>query len=60
MDHVTVLGAGAWGTTLAWMLAKGVNVIPIPGSSRPETAQASAAAADIALTADEVARLDAS
>jgi aryl-alcohol dehydrogenase-like predicted oxidoreductase len=46
--------------TLAWMLAKGDNVIPIPGSSRPETAQASAAAADIELTSDEVARLDAS
>jgi aryl-alcohol dehydrogenase-like predicted oxidoreductase len=45
--------------TLAWMLAKGDNVIPIPGSSRPETAVASAAAADIELTADEVARLDA-
>jgi aryl-alcohol dehydrogenase-like predicted oxidoreductase len=46
--------------TLAWMLAKGDNVIPIPGSSRPETARASAAAADIELTSDEVARLDAS
>lgn len=46
--------------TLAWMLAKGDNVIPIPGSSRPETAQASAAAADLKLTAAEVARLDAS
>jgi aryl-alcohol dehydrogenase-like predicted oxidoreductase len=44
--------------TLAWMLAKGDNVIPIPGSSRPETAVASAAAADIELTADEVTRLD--
>ena len=31
----------------AWMLAKGSRVIPIPGSSRPETAVASAAAADI-------------
>jgi aryl-alcohol dehydrogenase-like predicted oxidoreductase len=47
-------------TTLAWMLAKGDNVIPIPGSSRPQTAIASAEAADIELTADEVARLDAS
>ena len=46
--------------TLAWMLAKGSRVIPIPGSSRPETAIASAAAADITLTPDQVARLDAS
>ena len=33
--------------TLAWMLAKGSRVIPIPGSSRPETAVASAAAAEL-------------
>jgi aryl-alcohol dehydrogenase-like predicted oxidoreductase len=46
--------------TLAWMLAKGSRVIPIPGSSRPETAIASAAAADLTLTAEQVARLDAS
>ncbi|MBX6372289.1 MAG: aldo/keto reductase [Acidothermus sp.] len=45
---------------LAWMLAKGDHVIPIPGCSRPETARSSAAAADIVLTPDEVARLDAS
>jgi aryl-alcohol dehydrogenase-like predicted oxidoreductase len=52
-------GISAQQVTLAWMLAKGPNVIPIPGSSRPETAQASAAAADIDLTADEFSRLDA-
>jgi aryl-alcohol dehydrogenase-like predicted oxidoreductase len=46
--------------TLAWMLAKGDTVIPIPGSSRPETAVASAQAAAIELTDEEVARLDAS
>jgi len=45
--------------TLAWMLSKGSRVVPIPGSSRPETARASAAAADIGLTAEEVARIDA-
>jgi aryl-alcohol dehydrogenase-like predicted oxidoreductase len=45
--------------TLAWMLAKGSRVVPIPGSSRPATAIASAAAADIALTPEQVARLDA-
>jgi aryl-alcohol dehydrogenase-like predicted oxidoreductase len=46
-------------TTLAWMLAKGTRVVPIPGSSRPATATASAAAADLTLTAEQVARLDA-
>jgi aryl-alcohol dehydrogenase-like predicted oxidoreductase len=45
--------------TLAWMLAKGSRVIPIPGSSRPATATASAAATDITLSAEQVARLDA-
>ena len=54
------VGASPQQVTLAWMLAKGSRVIPIPGSSRPETAIASAAAADISLTADQVARLDAS
>jgi len=44
---------------LAWMLALSPVVIPIPGSSRPETAKDSAAAADLALTQDEVARLSA-
>jgi aryl-alcohol dehydrogenase-like predicted oxidoreductase len=52
-------GISAQQATLAWMLAKGPNVIPIPGSSRPETAVASAAAADIELSVEEVALLDA-
>jgi aryl-alcohol dehydrogenase-like predicted oxidoreductase len=45
--------------TLAWMLAKSPVVVPIPGSSRPETARASAEAVAVHLTDDEVARLDA-
>jgi aryl-alcohol dehydrogenase-like predicted oxidoreductase len=64
-DHPDVAElAGTRGITpqqlvLAWMLAKGDRVIPIPGSSRPETARASAEAADVNLTPDEVARIDA-
>jgi aryl-alcohol dehydrogenase-like predicted oxidoreductase len=54
------VGASPQQVTLAWMLAKGSRVIPIPGSSRPATAVASAAAADVALTPEQVARLDAS
>jgi aryl-alcohol dehydrogenase-like predicted oxidoreductase len=53
------VGASPQQVTLAWMLAKGSRVIPIPGSSRPETATASPAAAAIELTPDQVARLDA-
>ena len=45
--------------TLAWMLALSPVVVPIPGSSRPETARDSVAAADLELTADEVSRLSA-
>ncbi|TXL89656.1 aldo/keto reductase [Streptomyces sp. IB2014 016-6] len=44
---------------LAWLLAKSPTVVPIPGSSRPETVTDSAAAADLELTAAEVAELDA-
>ena len=46
--------------TLAWMLATAPVVVPIPGASRPETARDSAAAADLQLTDDELATLDAS
>jgi aryl-alcohol dehydrogenase-like predicted oxidoreductase len=42
---------------LAWMMAKSPAVIPIPGSSRPETIRDSAAAAELELTADQLARL---
>src|SRR5829696_5529388 len=43
---------------LAWELAKAPVVIPIPGSSRPETILDSAAAVSLRLSADELARLD--
>jgi len=45
--------------TLAWMLALADVVVPIPGSSRPETARASAGASGLVLTDEEVARLSA-
>ncbi|ETK31382.1 aldo/keto reductase [Microbispora sp. ATCC PTA-5024] len=44
---------------LAWMLAKAPVVIPIPGSSRPETIRDSVKAVDLELSAEELARLDA-
>jgi aryl-alcohol dehydrogenase-like predicted oxidoreductase len=43
---------------LAWELAKGPVVIPIPGSSRPGTILDSVAAATLRLSKDELARLD--
>jgi len=53
------LGVSPQQVTLAWMLAKSEYVIPIPGSSRPETIRDSYAATDLELTADQVAALDA-
>jgi aryl-alcohol dehydrogenase-like predicted oxidoreductase len=44
---------------LAWMLAKAPVVVPIPGASRPESVTDSAAAAELTLTPDQLARLDA-
>jgi len=52
-------GVSSQQVTLAWMLATSPVVIPIPGSSRPETIQDSAGAADLELGADELERLDA-
>jgi aryl-alcohol dehydrogenase-like predicted oxidoreductase len=44
---------------LAWQLAQSPHVIPIPGSSRPETILDSVTAVDVELTPDELARLNA-
>jgi len=43
---------------LAWLLARGEHVIPIPGASRPASVADSFAATELVLTADELARLD--
>lgn len=45
--------------TLAWELSLGEHVIPIPGSSRPETIRDSAGAVDLELTAEELAAISA-
>ncbi len=44
---------------LAWQLAQSPHVIPIPGSSRPETILDSITAVDVELTPEELTRLDA-
>ncbi len=44
---------------LAWELAKGPTVIPIPGASRPESIIDSATASELELTAEELATVDA-
>jgi aryl-alcohol dehydrogenase-like predicted oxidoreductase len=45
--------------TLAWELALAPVVVPIPGSSRPESIRDSALAAELDLTADEIGALSA-
>ena len=45
--------------TLAWHLAASPGVIPIPGASRPESIRDSAQAADLVLSAEELAVLNA-
>lgn len=44
---------------LAWVLAQGEHVIPIPGTTKVERLRENLAAADLALTSDDMAELDA-
>ena len=43
---------------LAWLLSRGPDVIPIPGSTRAERVEENAAAVDVTLTPEEVASLE--
>jgi len=43
---------------LAWLLAKGNDIVPIPGSKRRSRVEENARAADVRLTAEDVAMLD--
>jgi aryl-alcohol dehydrogenase-like predicted oxidoreductase len=58
-DVAEARGVSPQQVCLAWLLATSPIVIPIPGSSRPETAKDSAAAADLVLTEAELAQLNA-
>ena len=44
---------------LAWLLQKDANIIPIPGTTRPEHMRDDASAADITLSVDIMARIEA-
>src|SRR5262249_9631585 len=44
---------------LAWLLAQGEDVIPIPGTKRRKYLEENVVAAEITLTPDELARIDA-
>ena len=43
---------------LAWLLARATDIVPIPGSTRPERVEENAAAASLTLSADDVDALD--
>lgn len=51
--------ASAAQVALAWLLAQGPDIVPIPGTKRRVTMEDSVAAADLTLTADDLAKLDA-
>jgi aryl-alcohol dehydrogenase-like predicted oxidoreductase len=57
-DVATDRGVSPQQVALAWELAQSPVVIPIPGAKRAASILDSAAAADLDLTADELARLD--
>ena len=42
---------------LAWLLAQGPDIVPIPGTKRVERIDENLAALDVHLSADELARL---
>jgi aryl-alcohol dehydrogenase-like predicted oxidoreductase len=62
-DRVAELAEGIGATpaqvALAWVLAKGDDLVPIPGTKSPTRLEENAAAANLSLTAAQVAELDA-
>jgi len=52
-------GAKPGQIALAWLLAKRADIVPIPGTKRRTYLEENVAAADLTLTTDEVATLDA-
>jgi aryl-alcohol dehydrogenase-like predicted oxidoreductase len=51
-------GVTASQLALAWVLAQGPDVVPIPGTTRPERIDENAGALDVALTQDDLTALD--
>ena len=51
-------GITAGQLALAWVLAQGDDVVPIPGTKRRSYLEENAAAAEIELTPEDLARID--
>lgn len=62
LDHVTALarqrGATCGQVALAWLLAQGPSIVPIPGTRRRERIDENAAATTVGLSADDIADLN--
>ena len=63
VEHLTAVarqkGVTPGQLALAWVLSRGDDIIPIPGTKRRRYLEENVAAADITFTADELARIDA-
>ena len=63
VDHVTELAASRGATpgqvALAWLLAQQPWIVPIPGTRRTARVEENVGAAEVALSADDIADLDA-
>lgn len=57
-DLAAAKGVTAGQVALAWVLAQGDDVAPIPGTKRRRYLEENAAAVDVELTPDDLARLD--
>lgn len=58
-DMAAAKGVTAGQIALAWLLHKGPDIVPIPGTKRRAYLEENVAAADVALSADQLAALDA-
>ncbi len=58
-DLATERGATPGQVALAWLLHKGPDIVPIPGTKRRKYLEENVAAADLRLSAADLARLDA-
>jgi aryl-alcohol dehydrogenase-like predicted oxidoreductase len=54
----TTLGVTAVQVALAWLLAQSEHLVPIPGTKRVRYLEENAGAADVRLTADQLAEID--
>ncbi|BBX61787.1 aldo/keto reductase [Mycobacterium saskatchewanense] len=57
-DLSAEVGATPAQVALAWLLAQGPDIVPIPGTKRVERLEENVAADGVELTADQLARLD--